>query len=218
MRFIHHLRSPAHLPTLIWKNLRYPFSGGAAEARFDRRYNITTVATPEELVGEGRGIHLPMPPRHAAALIAAVLPRATGFTFIDIGCSKGRVLALARRQPFGRVIGIERDPYFAAIARRNAAVIGQVEVVEGDAFAYDLPPDSTVFFLNRPFPLAEAERMGTHLMASLHKCPRKVFVLYHSYEFPASLQPLRQREVSLPFDRAERFKESQFRGYVYESG
>jgi SAM-dependent methyltransferase len=217
MRFVHHLRSPGRLPRLLWKNLRYPFSGAAAEARFDRRYNVTTVATPEELAGEGRGIHLPMPPCHGAALIASVLPRATGFTFIDIGCSKGRVLALARRHPFGRVIGIEQDPYFAVIARNNAAVIGKVEIVEADAFAYDLPPDSTVFFLNRPFPLDVAERMGAHIMASLHTCPRKVFVLYYSYEFPASLGPLRQREIRLPFDPAERFKESHFRGYLYES-
>jgi SAM-dependent methyltransferase len=218
MRLIHHLRSPAHLPNLIWKNLKYPFGGAAAEARFDRRYNITTVATPEELAGgEGRAIHLAIPPRHGAALIASVLPQAAGFTFIDIGCSKGRALALARRHPFGRVIGIEQDPYFVAIARRNAAAIGGIDIVETDAFAYELPPDPTVFFLHRPFTLDVAERMGAHIMGSLHARPRKVFVLYYSYEFPVSLAPLRQREIKLPLDPAERFKESHFRGYVYES-
>ncbi len=217
MQIVRHLRSPARLPGLLWKNLLYPFSGAAAEARFDRRYGIKTVATPEELKGEGRGIHLAIPPRHGAALIASVLPQAAGFTFIDIGCSKGRALALARRHPFSRVIGIEQDPYFAAIARRNAAVLGGVEIVEADAFAYVLPPDPTVFFLNRPFLLDAAERMGAHIVNSLRARPRKAFVLYYSYEFPVSLRPLRQRDIRLPYDRAERFKQSHFRGLVFES-
>jgi SAM-dependent methyltransferase len=145
------------------------------------------------------------------------MPAAAGFVFIDIGCSKGRALALARRHPFSRVIGIERDPYFAAIARHNAAAIGNVEIVEADAFTYDLPLSPTVFFLSRPFPLDVAERMGAHIIASLRDRPRKVFVLYYSYEFPVSLQPLRQREITLPYDPAERFKEFHFRGYVFES-
>ena len=162
-------------------------------------------------------MNLAIPPRHGAALIAAVAPLAAGFTFIDIGCSKGRALALARQHHFSRVIGIERDPYFAAVARRNATALGGVEVVETDAFAYALPSDPTVFFLHRPFALDVAEQMGTHIVGSLRTQPRKVYVLYYSYEFPVSLQPLRQREVVLPYDPAERFKESKFRAYVFES-
>jgi len=202
------------MPSLLWKNLTYPFSGAAAEARFDRRYGIETAASPHEIRD---GMNLGIPLRHGAALIASVMPEATDFVFIDIGCSKGRALALARQHPFGRVIGIERDPYFAAIARRNATAIGGVEIVEADAFAYELPSDPTVFFLHRPFPLEVAEQMGRHIVASLHARPRKVFVLFYSYEFPVSLEALRQREIRLPHDPTERFKESHFRGRIFAS-
>src|SRR5689334_555221 len=102
--------APSRIPALIWKNLKYPFSGPALEARFDRRHGIETVATAEEAAGV-KVVHLAIPLRHGATLIASIAARAKGFAFIDIGCSKGRALALARPHDFSRLIGIEKDPY-----------------------------------------------------------------------------------------------------------
>jgi len=34
-KLLSHLRDPARLPALIWKNLRYPFTPAAAEARMN---------------------------------------------------------------------------------------------------------------------------------------------------------------------------------------
>src|SRR5690349_20603681 len=39
--------------------------------------------------------------------------------FIDFGCGKGQVLALAARFPFGKVIGLDLSPSLIAIAQRN---------------------------------------------------------------------------------------------------
>src|SRR5215218_10190886 len=39
--------------------------------------------------------------------------------FVDLGCGKGRVLYMAARRPFKRVIGIEWSERFSRIARVN---------------------------------------------------------------------------------------------------
>jgi hypothetical protein len=207
--------APSRIPALIWKNLKYPFSGPAMEAHFDRRHGIETVATAEESAG-AKVVHLAIPLRHGAAMLASVSAQAEGFAFIDIGCSKGRALALARTHRFSRLIGIEKDPYFAAIARRNMKVIGGVEIVETDALTYELPPVNTVFFLYRPFEISVAERMGDHIMESLRKHPRKIFILYYADGFPTSLDPLSYREIKMPYDPSERFKSFNFTGRIYE--
>jgi SAM-dependent methyltransferase len=214
MGFFRH--SPSRIPALIWKNLKYPFSGPALEARFDRRHGIETIATAEESAG-AKVVHLAIPLRHGAALISSVAAKAKGFAFIDIGCSKGRALALARARNFSRLIGIEMDPYFAAIARRNMKIIGSGEIVEMDALTYEFPPVETVFFLYRPFELSVAERMGDHIMESLRKHPRKIFILYYADDFPKSLAPLSHREVKMPYDPSERFKSFGFTARLYES-
>jgi SAM-dependent methyltransferase len=213
MGFFRH--SPSRIPALIWKNLKHPFSGPALEARFDRRHGIETVATVEESAG-AKVVHLAIPLRHGAALIASVADRTEGFAFIDIGCSKGRALALARDHHFSRLIGIEMDPYFAAIARRNMKVIG-AEIAEADALTYEFPPVETVFFLYRPFELSVAERMGDHIMDSLRRHPRKIFILYYADGFPQSLASLSYREIKMPPDPSERFKSFGFKARVYES-
>ena len=46
-----HLRTPAHLPGVIWKNLKFPFTPQAAEVRYDRLLGIDTAGNlePNEL-------------------------------------------------------------------------------------------------------------------------------------------------------------------------
>src|SRR5215472_1458160 len=44
----------------------------------------------------------------------------SSYTFVDLGCGKGRVLLMARELGFGRIIGVEFAPALAKVARRNA--------------------------------------------------------------------------------------------------
>ncbi|MBK5565250.1 methyltransferase domain-containing protein [Ensifer sp. 2YAB10] len=66
-----------------------------------------------------------------------------GERVIDLGCGPGGVLHLLGKRvgPTGSVLGIERDPYFVALARRfvESHALPQVEVREGDAYATGLP-------------------------------------------------------------------------------
>ena len=107
------------------------------------------------------------------------------FTFIDFGCGKGRAVFLASELPFRRVIGVEIGGELAAAARRNAAVITgrfprhpPVEVVHGDAAAFDLPLEPLVVFLNQPFEVPVMRQVLSRLEASLAAAPRPVIVIY----------------------------------------
>jgi len=66
-----------------------------------------------------------------------------GERVVDIGCGPGDVLTLLTRRvgPTGSVVGIERDPHFAVLARRYVADQGlsHVEVRESDAYDTGLP-------------------------------------------------------------------------------
>jgi len=66
------------------------------------------------------------------------------FTFVDVGCGKGRVLMLAALQGFDTILGIEFAPLLCQVAERNLARFSgrrpaKWSVVNADATAVDLP-------------------------------------------------------------------------------
>ncbi len=73
-------------------------------------------------------------------LLAAAVPAKTGQSVLDLGCGAGAaVLCLAARVPGLTLTGIERQPAYAALARRNSAENGvALDVAEADLAA--LPP------------------------------------------------------------------------------
>lgn len=93
----------------------------------------------------GRVRLLPAPglkPTTDTVLLAAATPAGEGDRVLDAGCGSGAAaLCLAARVPGCTVVGLEREPELAAIARENVALNGmddRVTIVEGDLMA--LPP------------------------------------------------------------------------------
>jgi ubiquinone/menaquinone biosynthesis C-methylase UbiE len=78
------------------------------------------------------------------SLAVAELGIGPGDTVLDIGCGPGADLpAFADAAgPQGRVIGVDHDPAAVAEAAGHAAGRPQIEVVEGDVHALDLPDAS----------------------------------------------------------------------------
>ena len=85
-----------------------------------------------DAVGEGGGdgeIYVPARVRNGrAALRDAPVRDVSGYTFVDLGSGKGRMLFVAAERPFRRVIGVEFSRSLHAEAEReHPAVSGAVE-------------------------------------------------------------------------------------------
>lgn len=82
-------------------------------------------------------------PRHGyraamdSVLLAAAVPARAGESVLELGCGAGVAsLCLGRRVPGLRLAGLELQPAYAALARRNAAANGQdLDVLDGDLAA-----------------------------------------------------------------------------------
>ena len=113
----------------------------------------------------------------------------TGYTFIDFGAGKGRAMLLAAEWPFLQIIGVEFAPELARQARDNLKryqnsrqMCHRLEIIEGDAIAFPLPPGPLVLFFYNPFGKQVMSRVVKNLAQSLAVAPRPVVVLYHTCE------------------------------------
>jgi SAM-dependent methyltransferase len=104
--------------------------------------------------------------------------------FVDLGSGKGRVVMLAARYPFARVIGVELSEQLNEIARRNLARARgrrrckRVEVVTADVLDYEIPADATVVYMYNPFRGATFDAVVAKLIDSVDRNPRTVRLIY----------------------------------------
>jgi SAM-dependent methyltransferase len=104
---------------------------------------------------------------------------------VDVGSGMGRVLLVAARRPFRRVIGIEHDGALTAIARRNVErnrarlTCRDVELLTIDALEWEVPDDLTVMYLFCPFPDDVLARVLGNVATSLDRSPRSLRLIYN---------------------------------------
>jgi SAM-dependent methyltransferase len=99
------------------------------------------------------------------------------FTFIDLGCGKGRALLIAAKLGFTQIVGVEFASELAAIAKKNLATmeVANAVVVEGDAAQYHFPTCNLVVYLFNPFSLEVMEKV----VANMGNATRnKLYVIY----------------------------------------
>lgn len=106
-------------------------------------------------------------------------------TFVDVGSGKGRVLLLAARHPFKRVVGIEFSPSLCEQARRNIEIfranvgtLAPIDVREDDVTRHALDGDENVFFLYNPFDAAILSQFVENIRRSVAAHPRQVWLIY----------------------------------------
>jgi SAM-dependent methyltransferase len=105
-------------------------------------------------------------------------------SFIDFGCGKGQVLALAARFPFGKVIGLDLSPSLIATAQHNMDRIRAksrskaIELVQQNALDYEIPDDLTIAYFYMPFPTSVYEPVVRNIAASIARHPRTFRIIY----------------------------------------
>jgi SAM-dependent methyltransferase len=101
----------------------------------------------------------------------------TSFTFVDLGCGKGRAVLIAARLGFRRAIGVEFAAELADIARKNIQIMGltNASIVHGDATEFAFPEGDLVVFLFNPF----GPEVMTKVAANLEQRRQgKLYVIY----------------------------------------
>ena len=150
---------------------------------FERYYGIATDGHTYPESGEGRAFYEGIawiPLRRALR----ALPLAPDDVFADLGSGRGQALFVAGQMTFRRIIGVELDAALSADAERNLERARprlrtqDVELVCGDALAWEVPDDLSVDFMYCPFAGEVFDEAMARLFASYERNPRPLHLLY----------------------------------------
>lgn len=103
---------------------------------------------------------------------------------LDIGCGKGRIMCVGAHCSFENVTGIDLSKKLCQEARTNLAIVKtsfpalNYEVVNNDAFYYDIPATIDCIFLFNPFDEIIMSGVINNLEKSLTLNPRTIMVVY----------------------------------------
>jgi len=127
-------------------------------------------------------VYLGIAPSALRAALTALPLEHRGFTFVDIGCGKGRALLVAAEFPFQQLVGLEIVPEFCEIARANVALIPErekrISIVNEDAATFTYPEGPLILFLYFPFLTPVFRRVLANLDRQLRRSPRPAYLLY----------------------------------------
>jgi hypothetical protein len=109
--------------------------------------------------------------------------------FVDLGSGKGRVLCLAAKHPFKRIIGVEFAAELHRIAVENLArfrvpwrKVRDIRPLLLDAVLFEPPPEPLVVFMFNPFREPILGRVVENLERSLDRAPQPIWILYYMPE------------------------------------
>jgi SAM-dependent methyltransferase len=116
-------------------------------------------------------------------------PPIASYSFIDLGCGKGRAILMASEFGFRQVIGVELHPGLAKTAETNIAVwtgTGRaacpVRIVCQDAAEFAFPGGACLLYLFHPFTAPVLTRVIERIEAEFAGRPRQLDVLYFNPE------------------------------------
>jgi SAM-dependent methyltransferase len=127
----------------------------------------------------------PWPTLRRSLQLASLRP--DEFTFVDIGCGKGKMLLAALALPFNRIIGVEFSPFLCQIARNNLASArlirrrcAQVQVSCSDAVEYPIPNEPTIFFFYNPFTYDVMEIVLGNIVGAQLRTPCPRYLIFYA--------------------------------------
>lgn len=101
-------------------------------------------------------------------------------TVIDFGCGKGRVLIMAERMGFKKIIGIEYSKKMYDICLQNLKKVkaSRVKVVCGDATEYQPAEDVKTFYFCNPFEYVLFEKVLANIKKMLRSTGKTGYIVY----------------------------------------
>jgi SAM-dependent methyltransferase len=112
---------------------------------------------------------------------------AADYTFIDLGCGKGRAIMLASEVAFAGILGVELNPALVAIARNNLAIWSKsktphscqnLEVLNDDALAFPIPETPVLLYLFNPFDAVVVGQLADRIATLLPNRRHPIDLLY----------------------------------------
>ncbi len=177
--------------------------GGAAGAPDSHPFDVATGMDTAGLI-DGRALATGHPHDRysisyygtAPSLFRAVVERwgqdPAGYTLVDLGCGKGRVVLLASAMGFRECVGVELNPGLAAIARANAARwdqgVSPMRIVCGNATEFAFPDGLCVVYLFNPFTGEVLARLLDRIAEVFAGRPGELDLLYVNAEFGGLLE------------------------------
>lgn len=192
LAFVHDWGWSGLLQRMRWGYLRHRFMLYRTERQdaFDHRFGTETsrkLRTSRMNISPQARAHAEMywaTPASQFLDMLNVLPETPEqFTFIDLGCGKGRVLLLALQAGFRSVIGVELSAQLAEVARRNIET-GRREINShancvvfcADAVSLMLPDEDCVLYLFNPFDHWTLRRVLDNALAVRRACGRRLVI------------------------------------------
>lgn len=188
---------------------------------FDRRYGTDTsgaVGTDELGIDSDERrdqaiLYLPSPARVTAWMLDHIGIDPSSFTFMDLGCGKGRVLLVAAQRSFQGVVGVDISEALVEVARVNAARFtvppggcAHIHVLQADATTIDFPETDLLLHLYHPFEPAVTRAVLKRLQSSLEARPRQVRIAYLLYT--GAVPEVRGAFADFPWLRETRYAHS----------
>jgi SAM-dependent methyltransferase len=160
--------------------------------RFDRLNGVETsgiirrdafTSMPLELRAQA-GDYVPSDPSLIRRIVRWSGVDPSVFTFVDLGCGKGRAIIAAAEFPFNALVGIEADAGLCAIADRNLGLCRRPDVrhrtiiLNSDARTFDVPEGNLFVFMYAPFHGAIFEAVAGRLTTIASEPDRAVVIAY----------------------------------------
>ena len=190
-------RGLAEVLRALAENFRRPVAAEQQTHPFDRLHGVDTsgllyadaLATghPNDFYSEGYYATAPSLFHGALASWQMTLsgPSIEDYTFVDLGCGKGRVLMMAAEYPFRAIVGVELSAKLVRIARRTLEkwmrpprACRVVSVVEGDVLQLPVPEGPVVLFLFNSFEAEMVKRLLDRLAANSQTRAAPIDVIY----------------------------------------
>ena len=178
-------RGGATIRELIGKRAAF-FYRRIMDAKFDLLNGVDTsgyISNTELGLDDSSHDYQASPEHHILSAIRSLPIDHREFTFVDLGCGKGRVLVVARRFPFREIVGVEISQPLCQIAAKNTRLFENVSVVAGDAATYSIPAGPTVIYLGNPFEARVLEIVMTNIEQRRKQSPAPLYVVYLVPEF-----------------------------------